>query len=264
MRVVYAILVWFVLVLALASVLYFVLGTTAVLAFGGSLIGSALAMLVVFRVVEVEGYEHLIIRRGGNYRDPGVQGGRFFLIRTVDVPIRVDMRPRTETVESIECFTHEGIDLDVSYFLIWRVIDPLAFLRDSPGPEATPSVLGQVATQTLMDAVGRLSYNDVLQRRQGLVRALRGTLRALPDIADWGIEIVQVGLGETKLPQDIAEAMARQVAATLIAQARLTEDLGAARAIGQMPAMVQDPGMVDRVVLLQIMRSIADALGQRK
>jgi regulator of protease activity HflC (stomatin/prohibitin superfamily) len=262
-----ALLVLILVVVVLASVLYLVLDTTFIWAFAGSLIGSAVTMLVFFKVVEVEGHEHLIIRRVGRYRDPhagpGFQGGRFLLFRTIDVPVRIDMRPRTETVENVECYTQDGVGLHISYFLRWRISVPGAFLQNSPGPERVPSTLERIATETLIDEVGQRDFQNVLQGRQSIAKQLTEDLEGSSETVDWGIEVLQVGLGETKPPKNVAEAMARQVAASLLAQARTVEGVGAAQSLDQMQGVLGNPAILDRAVLLQIMHSLSDAIAKR-
>ncbi len=252
------------LVFVFALLLYFLLGTMSVLSFGGAIIGAAITMLVIFSPIEVEAHEHLIIRRAGNYIDPGGPGGRFFLLRTFDVPVPVDMRPRNQPLESKNCFTRDGVEIGVSSFLLWRVVDPLHFLQNSPGLTNTPVTLGQTIGDTLMTAVGHLTLQQVLHSRQDLTRSLRLTLQNLPQAHVWGIKVTDAGLGEIKVPPEVAEAMARQVAAGLMAQARTTEGVGTAQALDQMQAVLNDPAAVDRALLLQIMRSLSDAIAQRR
>lgn len=259
-----ALLVWLVLFLVIVLSLYLVFGAISLWIFGGSIIGSALTFWVIFRVIEVEGYDHLIIRRGGTYLDSGVRGGRFFLIRTLDVPILVDMRPRAESVDGVHCFTQEGVVLQTSYFFLWQVADPMNFLLLSPGPDNAKTTLGQIATETLMNVVGRMNLQAVLQRRQYIATELNRALATLPGLADWGIYFVGAGLGEVKMPPDIAEAMARQVAIALITRARITEDVGAAQALNQMQSMLNNPAMLDRAMLLQVLRGLTEAIAQRK
>jgi regulator of protease activity HflC (stomatin/prohibitin superfamily) len=252
------------LIFVFALALYILFGTISALSFGGATIGSALTTLVLFRPIEVEAHEHLIVRRAGNYVDPGGPGGRFFLWRTLDVPVPVDMRPRNQTLESMKCFTRDGVEIDVSSFLLWRVVNPLHLLQNSPGRTNTPVALGQIVGETLMSAVGQLALQEVLQRRQDLARALRLTLQSLPQANIWGIEIVDVGLGEIKVPLEVAEAMARQVAAGLMVQARTAEGVGTAQALDQMQVVLNNPAAVDRALLLQVMRILSDAIAQRR
>jgi regulator of protease activity HflC (stomatin/prohibitin superfamily) len=264
MRTRYYLLVLVVLVFVLTLFLYFVLDARFIWAFVGAFIGSAITGLALFKKVEVEAYQRLIVRRAGELRDPGVQGGRLFLIRPFEEPILVDMRPRPRSEEIVRCFTKEGVGLDIGYSLQWQVVDPLRFLTNSPGLENTPIALGQMATPALRDAVGQFGLQDVLLRGQGVAQAFTSSLRGLPQATNWGMEVVEVNLGDTKVPPSVAEAIARQAAADLTAQARQGEVRDAAQALDQMLAMLNNPAVLDRAVLLQIARSLADALAQRR
>lgn len=81
-------------ILVLVGFLYFVYGASLVWAFLVSFVASTFTILVLCKPVEVEPYQHLIVRRGGKYWDTGVRGGRFLLIRFLDDPILVDLRPK--------------------------------------------------------------------------------------------------------------------------------------------------------------------------
>ena len=78
------------------------------------------------------------------------------------------------------------------------------------------------------------------------------------------VGFVDAGLGEIKIPANVAEAMARQVAAALITQARLIEDVGAAQALNAMQGEVSNPAMLDRALLFRILRDLTEAIAQRK
>jgi regulator of protease activity HflC (stomatin/prohibitin superfamily) len=220
------------------------------------------------RRVVLEGHEHLIIRRVGGFKDPHPpsrsQGGAFFLIRAVDAPVRVDMRPHTETVEQIKCFSQDGVDLDIGYSFQWKVDTPLTFSRKNLEPGKVTAALKPVATETLLDFVRQMSFQDVLQKRQNIVNGLRYVLQDPSRTKDWGIEVFQVSLGEIKVPPHIAEAMARQAVAHLVAQARTVEAKGTANDLKEMQGILINPNVLDRAVLLQIMRSLSDAIAQRK
>lgn len=248
--------------LVLVLFLYFVYGATLFWAFLVSFVASTLTILILSRPTEIEGYQHLIIRRAGRYLDTGMRGGRFLLIRTLDIPIPFDTRPRTETPEPVYCFTQEGVSLQVNYFFLWQVMDPMKFLVLGPGN--VPATLGQKAAETLMNIVGGMDLQTVLQKRRDIARALTLALQGLPGIAGWGIVFADAGLGEIKIPPNVAEAMARQVAAALITQARITEDVGAAQALNAMQGVVSNPAMLDRALLFQILHGLTEAIAQRK
>jgi regulator of protease activity HflC (stomatin/prohibitin superfamily) len=198
------------------------------------------------------------------YIDPGVTGARFFLLRTIDAPVPVDMRTRTQALESLQCFTQEGVAVDICSFLLWKVVDPCPFLLKSPGRTNTPIALGQIAGQTLMNTVGQWTLAQVLRGRQKLSDELKQTLQNLPETTEWGIRVIEVGLSEIKLPPDVQEARARQMAASLIVDARTTEDVGTAKALAEMQKVLSNPEAVDRAVLLQLVRALSGAISQHK
>jgi len=263
MRLRNVLIVWVVLLLVLILVLYFELNALFIWAFVGAFIGSTITMLAIIKRVKIEPYERLVVSRAGQYQDPDVQNGRFFLIRPLEKSVVVNMRPRPYDGGSVGCFTKEGVRLDIGYALQWQVKDPVTFLQNSPGFANTPIALGQIATETLVNTVWQSSLQDVVQRRQKLERAMTFTLRTLPQATNWGIEVVGVNLGEIRVPPNVEEAMARQAAAGLTAEGRKDEVRAAAEALDNLQSALNNPAVLDRAVLLQIMRSLSDAIAQR-
>lgn len=240
------------IVILLAFVLNVKLG---LLAFAVSFIISTLLILIFFRVVEVNGYERLIVSRGGGFTDTGIQGGRAFLIRGFERPIPVDLRQRREDVAGDRCFTNEGIGVDIDYFFLWKVVDPKRFLL---GPQDVPGTLKGMASAILKTEVGRMSLVDVLMQRDKINQKLRADLKAFDKAEDWGMEFITIELGSTKIPADVAEAMNRIMAAVKNKEAILIETQAQGEAFDELRKMVGNDAR-----LIQILRALVEAFGRK-
>jgi regulator of protease activity HflC (stomatin/prohibitin superfamily) len=194
----------------IAIFLVFVLNVkVGLLAFAASFVISTLLILIVFRVIEVNSYERLIVSRGGRFVDTGIQGGRAFLIRGLERPIPVDLRQRREDVVGDRCFTNEGIGVDIDYFFLWKVVDPMRYLL---GPKDVAGTLKGMASAILKNEVGKMSLLEVLRQRDNISQKLKMDLKNFDKASYWGIEFIAIELGSTKIPPEIEKAMARIVA----------------------------------------------------
>ncbi|MBM4428745.1 MAG: SPFH domain-containing protein [Chloroflexi bacterium] len=240
------------IVILLAFVLDMKLG---LLAFAVSFIISTLLILIFFRVVEVNGYERLIVSRGGGFVDTGIHGGRAFLVRGFERPIPVDLRQRREDVTGDRCFTKEGIGVDIDYFFLWRVVDPMRFLL---GPQDVPGTLNGMASAILKNEVGKMSLVEVLMQRDNISRKLKADLEAFDKANAWGIQFITIELGSTKIPPEIEKAMARIMAADKQKEAILIEMQARAEAFDKLRDKVGGDAL-----LIQMLKDLVEAFGRK-
>jgi len=193
-------------ILILAFVVFILKVEFGLLAFAVSFIVSTLIILIFFRVEEVPGYDRLIISRGGMFIDTHRQGGRAFLIRGLEKPIRIDLRPRGEEVTDDLCFTEEGIGIRINYFFLWKVVDPMRYLL---GPGDLPAIMKGIASAMLKTEVGELPLEDVLMRIDRIGTKMRDYLQKSVEAKAWGIEFITIELGSIKVPPRI-EAILEQ------------------------------------------------------
>jgi regulator of protease activity HflC (stomatin/prohibitin superfamily) len=205
-----AIIAAIIIVIILAFVLNAKVGLLA--SFAASSIIYTLLILIFFRAIQVNDYERLIVSRGGRFVDTGIQGRLAFLIRGLERPIPVDLRQRREDVAGDRCFTEEGIGIDIDYFFLWKVVDPMRFL---PGSQDVPGTLKGIASAILKTEVRQMSLVDVVMQvvmqrdiiNQKINQRLRVDLKALDKAAEWGVELITIDLRSMKVPTDEAEAM---------------------------------------------------------
>jgi len=184
---------------------------------------STLINLFFFRVIKVEGHQRLIIVRGGQYRDPGVQGGRAFLLRGLDTPLVVDMRPRPEEIKGARCYTREGASLTVNGLFLWRVLAPVRMYRDAPS-DLTKTIAAK-AVSALQSTINTMSLDAVLQERGQLNQALANALH-IPE--KWGVQVHSVEIRDIRLDPDVEAARNRQAAAARDREAAAIEAQAAA------------------------------------
>jgi membrane protease subunit HflC len=144
--------------------------------------------------------------------------------------IGVDRRLRTVDPAPREVITGDKRNLEVAPYLVYRVADPVRFLRGAGSLEQAEARLAERTAAALSDAIGRRELSALATREPGkwaLGEIVRESLAAVapPARADLGIEVVDLGLRRFNHPLEVRPAVfelirseRKQVAARLRAQ----------------------------------------------
>lgn len=162
-------------------------------------------------------YKRLILFRLG--RSLGARGPGFvWMIPFVDSAIYVDLREVFFDVPPQTCITADNASLSIDFIVYDKVIDPersVLEVQDFAGAARG------LAITTLRAVVGAMDLDEVLSKRDEINRVLH---EKLDDVTDrWGIRVMAVEIREVTPPQDILEAMTRQMAAERTRRATVTE-----------------------------------------
>ncbi len=201
------------------------------------LIGLVLVATLVFLgwscVVAVDETEYAVVTSFG--RIVAVHGvedgttGLHFKLPWQSV-VRVDHRLRAFDPPSREVITGDKRNLEVASYLIYRVADPVQFVRGSGSLEQAEARLSERVAAALSDAIGRgdLAALATTDPARGSIDDLTGEVRrivASPALAELGVEIVDLGLRRFNHPLEVRPAVfelirseRRQVAARLRAE----------------------------------------------
>lgn len=190
-----------------------------------SLVVAAVVLLLVvmigmMAVRIVPEYQRLVVFRLG--RLVGERGPGFvLLIPFIDRGVRVDLRERYFDVPPQTTITEDNAHLSIDFLVYSRIV------------EATPSVINVedyegasrgIAITTLRAVVGSMLLDDVLAKREEINEALRGKL---DDVTNrWGIKVTAVEIREITPPQEIQQAMTRQMSAERTRRAMVLEAEG--------------------------------------
>ncbi len=162
-------------------------------------------------------YKRLILFRLG--RSLGARGpGLVWMIPFVDSSIPVDLREVYFDVPPQTCITADNASVSIDFIVYDKVIDPersVLEVQDFAGAARG------LAITTLRAVVGAMDLDEVLSKRDEINRVLH---EKLDDVTDrWGIRVMAVEIREVTPPQDILEAMTRQMAAERTRRATVTE-----------------------------------------
>jgi regulator of protease activity HflC (stomatin/prohibitin superfamily) len=174
-------------------------------------------VLVASTIKIVREYERLVVFRLGRLIGAGGPGV-VFVIPIVNRFVKIDLRERYLEIPHQTCITKDNAPTDIDFLIYYKVI------------EATQSVVQVqnfqgasigIATTTLRAVVGDIPLDELLAKREQINQVLRTKLDEVTQ--RWGIKVTNVEIREIKPPQDVQEAMVRQMSAERTRRATVTE-----------------------------------------
>jgi membrane protease subunit HflC len=209
------------------------IGPRAIACFIGLAIPALVLALAWSSLVAVDETEFAVVTSFGEIvavhgEQPGTAG--LHVKRPWESVLCVDRRLRAFDPPAREVITGDKRNLEVAAYLVYRVADPVRFLRGAGSLDQAEARLGERASATLSDAIGRrelaaLATTD--PNRWALDDLTRETLAAIAPSAraDLGIDVVDLGLRRFSHPLEVRPAIfelirseRRQVAARLRAE----------------------------------------------
>ena len=162
-------------------------------------------------------YERLVLFRLGRLmgaRGPGVVWV-WPLINRVN---KIDLRERFLEVPHQTCITKDNAPTDIDFLIYYKVTEATQSVVQVQNFEGAS--IG-IATTTLRAVVGDIPLDELLAKREQINSVLRSKLDEVTE--RWGIKVTNVEIREIRPPQDVQEAMVRQMSAERTRRATVTE-----------------------------------------
>ena len=162
-------------------------------------------------------YERLVVFRLGRLigaRGPGV----VFIIPIINRINKVDLRERYLEVPHQTCITKDNAPTDIDFLIYYKVVEATQSIVQVQNFEGAS--IG-IATTTLRAVVGDIPLDELLAKREQINQVLRTKLDEVTE--RWGIKVTNVEIREIRPPQDVQEAMVRQMSAERTRRATVTE-----------------------------------------
>ena len=162
-------------------------------------------------------YERIVVFRLGRLigaRGPGV----VFVIPLINRVNKVDLRERFLEVPHQTCITKDNAPTDIDFLIYYKVIEATQSIVQVQNFEGAS--IG-IATTTLRAVVGDIPLDELLAKREQINQVLRTKLDEVTE--RWGIKVTNVEIREIRPPQDVQEAMVRQMSAERTRRATVTE-----------------------------------------
>ena len=126
---------------------------------------------------------------GAPWREPIVQPGPTWRIPLIEEMVTIDKRLQFLDADPME-MQIESERLEVDYYAIWKIDNPLLFRRSFPAGSKEAEVIIQRRLKSLVGAaVGQMTLQQLLAR-SGLIGDLGDKLSS--DLAEKGIKVVDI------------------------------------------------------------------------
>ena len=191
----------------------------------GELVDYAIYLIVAIIVIAliaatikiIREYERLVVFRLGRLigaRGPGV----VFIAPIINRVNKVDLRERYLEVPHQTCITKDNAPTDIDFLIYYKVTEATQSIVQVQNFEGAS--IG-IATTTLRAVVGDIPLDELLAKREQINQVLRTKLDEVTE--RWGIKVTNVEIREIRPPQDVQEAMVRQMSAERTRRATVTE-----------------------------------------
>lgn len=173
-----------------------------------SIVGVVLIIIAICSIKIVRQTEKLIVERLGGYRktwDVGIH----FLVPFIDrVAYRVSMKEQIRDFAPQAVITKDNVTMMIDTVVFYSVTDPKLYAY---GIENPVLAIENLSATTLRNIIGELDLDETLTSRDVINTKMRVILDEATD--PWGIKVNRVEVKNILPPQDIREAMERQMRA---------------------------------------------------
>ncbi|MFZ5954595.1 MAG: SPFH domain-containing protein [Candidatus Dependentiae bacterium] len=139
---------------------------------------------------------------------------------------RIDMRESVFNFPKQNVITKDNVTMQINAILYYRVENPKAALYEV---EDLPKAIEMLTQTTLRNVIGSMDLDETLVSRDYINEKLRLILEEAAD--KWGVKVTRVELQEVTPPQDIRNAMEKQMRAERDRRATILEAEGKKQAL---------------------------------
>jgi regulator of protease activity HflC (stomatin/prohibitin superfamily) len=168
----------------------------------------AVALILNAAAKVVPQQEAWVVERLGRY-NATLKGGLHLLTPFVDsVRYRHILKEQVLEVQEQDCITKDNVLIKVDAVLYYQVIDPVKASYGISDPEAG---IVQLAQTTVRSEIGKIDLDRTFAERPTINANIVGEI----DLASeaWGVKVMRYEIKNIKPPNDIREAMERQMRA---------------------------------------------------
>lgn len=165
-------------------------------------------------------YEKGVVERLGKYQRT-VESGVIVLIPFVEKMQKVDLREQVVDVPPQEVITKDNTVVVVDCVIFYEVVDAFNAVYNVVN---FYQAITKLAQTNLRNIIGDLELDQTLTSREMINAELREVLDIATD--KWGTKVVRVEIQKIEPPQDIVEAMSKQMKAERMKRANILEAEG--------------------------------------
>ncbi len=133
----------------------------------------------------------------------------------------IDLRESTYDFPKQNVITKDNVVIEINALLYYQITDPKAAVYEI---DDLPEAIEKLTQTKLRDVIGSLDLDETLVSRDSINQKLRLTLDEATD--KWGVKVNRVELQEVNPPNDIRNAMEKQMRAERTRRAQILEAEG--------------------------------------
>jgi regulator of protease activity HflC (stomatin/prohibitin superfamily) len=209
-------------------------------------------------IVIIHPYEKGVVERFGKYNRI-LDSGLNILIPFMEQAFHVDMREAIIDIPYQEVITRDNATVQVDAIIYFKVTDPFKVMYNVAMFEEAVSNL---ARTSLRNIIGKMDLDLVLGSRDRINHELRNTLDEVTD--RWGVRITRVEIQDINPPEDIVDAMSRQMKAERMKRASVLEAEGFRRAEVLRAKGRRDAEIISAEGTAQAIKKVADAEREKR
>lgn len=175
-------------------------------------------------VIERLGSFHKVLTSGPNFLIPFIDTPRS--MRWIDsnmlyVTNRIDLRERVLDIPEQSVITNDNVSINIDAIMYIQITDPIKAVYEI---ENLPSSVAQLAQTSLRNVIGEMDLDHTLTSRDAINTKLKQVLDEATD--KWGTKVNRVELRNIAPPEDIQQAMEKQMQAERERRAKVLQAEG--------------------------------------
>ena len=173
-----------------------------------SVVAFILLLILICNIRIVKQTDKYIVERLGAYRTTWGVGIHMLLPFFDRVSLRVSMKEQVRDFDPQSVITKDNVTMKIDTVVFFVVTDAKLFAYGVDNPM---SAINYLSATTLRNIIGELALDECLTSREIINEKMRKILDEATD--PWGIKVNRVEVKNILPPQDIREAMEKQMKA---------------------------------------------------
>ncbi len=197
-------------------------------------------------------YERGILFTMGKYSTMW-QPGWHLLIPVFQKLVKVDVRVKAVDVPDQEAITKDNIPVTINAVIYFKVADASRAVIEV---EDFFNAVSQLAQTTMRNAVGEVTLDDLLQKKQQVSAGIKTVVDGVSDA--WGIDVQSVELKDIVLPESLKRTIAKVAEAQREKQAVIISSEGEMEAAQNVAEAAKTLASTPGALHLRTLQSIND------
>jgi regulator of protease activity HflC (stomatin/prohibitin superfamily) len=177
-------------------------------------------ILILSSIRQINEYERGILFQFGKYKKI-LNPGWSIVLPVIQSYSKVDIRTRAVDVPEQDAITKDNVTIRINAVIYYKVFDAAKAII---AVERFQYAVSQLAQTTMRNAVGAVSLDDLLSKREKISEEI---CRVIDEATDpWGIKVENVELKDVKLPDEMQRVIAKVAEAEREKEAVITKSIG--------------------------------------